>query len=291
MKELVIISGKGGTGKTSITASLAVLAKTAVLVDCDVDASDLHLILEPEVKNTHDFIEGNFAEIDKNICINCGKCFDNCHFSAIEKNNDQFLINKLDCEGCKVCEIICPVNAIHMEPKLCGWWYESRTRFGEMVYAKLKAGEENSGKLVTVVRNRAKEIAEANKSEIILIDGPPGIGCPVIASIGGTNMALIVTEPTKSGMHDLERVLKLTRHFNVKALVCINKADINNEIANEIENICRKDNVSLIGKIPYDLEVTKALVNKETIVEFSQGKTTMLITKMWNDIKNEMNIS
>jgi len=227
MKQLTVISGKGGTGKTSITAAFASIAKNAVLADCDVDAADLHLILKPIIKKTTDFHGLNIAYIDKDRCIDCKKCYESCIFDAID---EEINFIRESCEGCSVCEYVCPADAITMKERDSGFAYISDTRFGPMAHAMLKTAEEASGKLVTMVRENAKKIAEEKNKNLIIIDGPPGIGCPVIASITGVDMVLIVTEPTLSAIHDLERILDVSHHFNIPAVVCINKCDVNNSI-------------------------------------------------------------
>ena len=232
-----MISGKGGTGKTSITAAFASLAKNAVLADCDVDAADLHLILKPSIKKTIGFHGLKIASIDKDQCIDCKKCHTSCRFDAID---EEINLIKESCEGCGVCAYVCPVDAISMVDRDSGFAYVSETRFGPMAHAVLKTAEEASGKLVTVVRNNAKMLAEEKEKDIIIIDGPPGIGCPVISSITGVDLVLIVTEPTLSAIHDLERILGVAHHFGIPAVVCINKFDINHENTEKIEQYCKK---------------------------------------------------
>jgi MinD superfamily P-loop ATPase len=293
MKELVIISGKGGTGKTSLTAALATLAQDrVVLADCDVDAADLHLVLEPLVLETTDFSGGSHAVIDSSKCIACMKCKKICRFNAISLDGpaNSFVqktcsIDSIACEGCGVCKEICPVEAIEMKPSINGQWFVSQTRLGPMVHAKLGIAEENSGKLVCLVRNRAKEIAESQNKELVLIDGSPGIGCPVIASITGADLVLIVTEPTVSGLHDLERVAGLTRHFGVPTMVCINKWDINESVTGQIEIIARNHNLSIAGKVRYDRAVTQAMVQRKTIIEYTSEGLFEDIKAIWQHIQ------
>jgi MinD superfamily P-loop ATPase len=267
MKELVIISGKGGTGKTVIAASFAALAKNKVMADCDVDA-DLHLLLSSKIEHKEKFSASNSAFINKNLCTGCGKCVEICRFSAI---ND-FVVDKLSCEGCGVCSYICPQKAIKMEENFSGEWFISSPRFGPMVHAKLGIAEENSGKLVTLVRNQARLIAERKGYDLIIIDGPPGIGCPVIASITGTSAALIVIEPTLSGLHDLERVAKLANHFGIKVMVCINKYDLNIEMSEKIENYCQVTGYKFLGRIPFNPVVVEALINKKPLLNIQRMK-------------------
>lgn len=245
MRELVIISGKGGTGKTSIVASFAALAESKVMVDCDVDAADLHLVLNPEVLSKTDFYVGKEAEIDSDKCIQCGKCIELCKFDAI---TDKFEVKETKCEGCGVCYHFCPVDAIKFEDKKSGEWFESKTRFGKLVHAKLGIAEENSGKLVTTIRNHARLVAHRENLDKIIVDGSPGIGCPVIASISGAHLVVIVTEPTLSGLHDMQRVFDLTKHFKIPSCVLINKFDINEEVSGKIEEFCNEKEIELIGK-------------------------------------------
>ncbi|MDH5174219.1 MAG: ATP-binding protein [Elusimicrobiota bacterium] len=281
MKQIVIISGKGGTGKTVIAASFAALAKNKVMADCDVDAADLHLLLHPEVLDRHDFKGGKKAVIDRERCSECGKCEEVCRFNAIEN----FVVDSVSCEGCGVCSHICPEDAIKMEDNLSGEWFISRTKYGPLVHAKLGIAEENSGKLVTVVRQNAKLIAEREKKDFIIIDGPPGIGCPVIASLTGVDLALVVTEPTLSGIHDMERVCSVARHFGVKIYVCINKYDLNLENSKAIERYCLDSDIEIGGEIPFDQAVNEALVRGVPVVENSDNKVTQEIKNLWNRIK------
>lgn len=278
---MTIISGKGGTGKTSITAAFASLAKNAVFADCDVDAADLHLILKPKIKKTKKFHGLKIPLINKEKCTECKKCYENCKFDAIDENIN---LIKESCEGCGVCKYVCPANAISMIDRESGFSYISETSFGPMAHAILKTAEEASGKLVTVVRENAKKIAEEKNKDIILIDGPPGIGCPVIASITGVDLVLIVTEPTLSGIHDLERIINVANHFNVPSVICINKFDINMENSAKIKEYCKKNNISVVGKLPYDNNMTKAMVFEKSVVEYSNGELSDNIKSMWNKV-------
>ncbi len=291
MKEIVVISGKGGTGKTSIVAAFAALAKNAVFADCDVDAADLHLVLEPKIKQKRDFSGGRRATIVAEKCTGCGKCQDLCRFDAIHFNGQAnevvdrtFTIDPISCEGCKVCVEFCPVDAIEFSDCINGQWFISDTRFGPMVHAKLGVAEENSGKLVTLIRKEAKKIAQEQKKNLLIVDGSPGIGCPVIASITGADLVLVVTEPTLSGKHDLDRVSKLTANFGIETLVCVNKADINPQITGQISEEARQRGLKVIGKIPYDEAFTKAQIIKASVVEYTGGAITEQIKALWRQV-------
>jgi MinD superfamily P-loop ATPase len=288
MKELVIISGKGGTGKTSVTASLAALAKRSVICDCDVDAADLHLVLMPQIKQQHEFISGHEAVIRQADCIGCGICRDVCRFDAIQsKQNFQgdllFTVDPVACEGCKVCVEMCPEQAIDFLDCNCGKWFVSDTRLGPMVHARLGVAAENSGKLVSTVRREARSIAEKENYELIIVDGPPGIGCPVIASVTGASQVLVVTEPTVSGEHDLERVLGLTRHFQIPAAVCVNKWDINPEMTAQIEEKALHMGATIAGRIRYDRAVTQAQIQQKAVVEIETPSAND-IRQLWHSI-------
>ena len=280
MKELVVLSGKGGTGKTSIAGSLAALAKRKVLVDCDVDAADLHLLLKPRMRQENEFWSGQLAHIDPDKCTQCGLCQDLCRFDAIK----DFRVDPISCEGCGFCSHICPDEAIAMEENLSGHWFISDTRYGPLVHAKLGIAQENSGKLVARVRQQAKKIAEEGNLNYIISDGPPGIGCPVISSLSGASLALLVTEPTLSGIHDLERVVGVCHHFGVPALACINKYDLNEENTRQIESECLKQGVEIAGKIPFDNIVTQSIVQGVPVVEYSDGRVSDEIKKLWRNI-------
>ncbi len=285
MKQLTVISGKGGTGKTSITAAFATLAENAVLADCDVDAADLHLILKPAVKKTMGFRGLPIACVDKNLCIDCKKCYESCHFGAIDED---IHILRESCEGCGVCAYVCPVDAISMDKRDSGFAYISDTRFGPMAHALLNTAEEASGKLVTVVRNNAKKLAEEKQKELVIIDGPPGIGCPVISSITGVDLVLIVSEPTLSAIHDLERIAGVAHHFDIPAVVCINKYDINQKNTEKIKEYCRKNSISVVGLLPYDTAMTDAMIREKSIIEVSDGELSQRIREMWHKIQETL---
>lgn len=283
MKEIVILSGKGGTGKTSLTAAFASLSENKILCDADVDAADLHLLMNPDILVQTDFKGGGIAVINQDKCSQCGTCIELCRFDAID--DDYFKVNEIQCEGCGVCVDLCPEQAIDFPIKTCGQWYISETRFGPMVHARLGIAEENSGKLVALVRQEAKKLAETKGFDLIITDGPPGIGCPVIASLGGANVLVIVAEPTVSGLHDMERVAQLAEHFKVPCMVCINKADINPEKADAIEKLAQEKNVKVLGRIPFDPDFTKAMIQAENIIEFNKdSKTSKLVKEIWDKI-------
>jgi MinD superfamily P-loop ATPase len=277
MKEIVVLSGKGGTGKTSIVASFAALAESKVLADCDVDAADLHLILKPTINEEREFWSGQVAVIDPEKCTECGLCQELCNFGAIK----DFQVDPLSCEGCGFCYRVCPVDAITMQDSMSGHWFISETKYGYLCHARLGIAQENSGKLVTVVRQNARSIAERENLDYIITDGPPGIGCPVISSLSGASLALLVTEPSLSGIHDLERVIGVCRHFGIPALVCINKHDINQENTSKIESYCSNQGVEVVSKIPFDNVVTEALIKRLPVVEYGDGTTSREIKKLW----------
>jgi len=328
MKELVVISGKGGTGKTSLAASFAVLADRPVIADCDVDAADLHLVLSPRVKERHEFRSGYEAVIRQDDCTGCGACLAHCRFGAVlapavqderrmegrtrmncsdcdycerscnlrthaiigemrqalgETQPAAYAIDPIACEGCGVCVRFCPERAIDFPERLSGEWMVSETRCGPMVHARLGVAAENSGKLVSLVRREARCIAESENHALIIVDGPPGIGCPVIASVTGATLVLAVTEPTLSGEHDLERVLSLTRHFNIPAAVCVNKWDLNVEMTGRIENKARKAGARIVGRIRYDPAVTQAQMRGRAVVE-TEAACVADIQHVWNEL-------
>ncbi len=289
MKELIVISGKGGAGKTSILSAFAALAENNLLCDADVDAADLHLITDPQINETHDFVSGHTATIDAERCTGCGVCRDLCRFAAI---SDDFVIDPLACEGCGVCTWFCPEKAIDFPSNTCGQWFISSTRFGPMVHASLAIAQENSGKLVTLVRSQGKRLAEKNNHALILTDGPPGLGCPVIASIGGASAVLIVTEPSVSGIHDMKRVAELAAFFKVPAMLCINKWDINADLSDEIEAFARRRQMPIVGKIPFDADFTRAMVQRQAIVEFApKSVAAQSVTATWKQVQAQLNAS
>lgn len=287
MKELLIISGKGGTGKTSIVGSFAALAENKVLTDCDVDAADLHLLLHPAIREKKEFYASRKAVIHHEKCVQCGRCMEACRFGAVQ----EFRVNPVFCEGCGVCFHLCSAGAITMEDRLSGHWFISDTRYGPLVHARLGIAEENSGKLVAEVRQAAKAMAEEQGYQFIITDGPPGIGCPVISSLSGVDLSLIITEPTVAGKHDLQRVLRLTSHFNVRAMVCINKYDLDEETSREIEQYCLDAGIEVAGKIPFDEAITKAIVQGVPPVEHSRGEGAKAIETVWTRVQQALTIN
>ncbi|OGC41854.1 (4Fe-4S)-binding protein [candidate division WOR-3 bacterium RBG_13_43_14] len=296
MKQIVIISGKGGTGKTILTGSFAALAQNKVMVDCDVDAADLHLLLHPEIVEEHDFYSLPKAHIDEEKCTGCGECEKACHYEAVlisaamcsklnksnGKNGEPCReINKIACEGCGICARICPTGAICMIENIAGKWFISETKYGPMVHARLGIAEENSGKLVSLVRQQARKIAEERSLDYVIIDGSPGIGCPVIASLTGADLALIITEPTLSGIHDLKRVIDLTRHFNINTACIINKHDLNKENTDNIKIWCRQNGIPIKGLIAFDQSVPESIIAGKPLVEYTDNMITEELRKIW----------
>ena len=288
MKEIIIISGKGGTGKTSITASLAYLsANNAVIADCDVDAADMHLLMQPDLAYTEDFFSGQLAEIDPGKCTGCGICAEKCRFNAIEPGDGLFRIIPLNCEGCGYCARVCPEEAIKMIDQKAGQYFISGSKFNNtLVHARLGIGAENSGKLVAKVKKEARRIALETGAEFIIVDGSPGIGCPVVSSLSGAHFVVLVTEPTVSGLHDLKRVYELVKRFNLRAGCIINKYDLNLEIAAEIINFLESESVEHISNIPYSEEFTAAMIRGMTIVEESNTNLKHLLENSWEKIKD-----
>jgi MinD superfamily P-loop ATPase len=282
MKQLTVLSGKGGTGKTTLTASFAVLAKKAILADCDVDAPDLHMLLHPEIMRIQEFRGSKLAIINDAKCTECGLCREKCRFDAI---TEDIKVDPIACEGCGVCTVVCPVNAITLTERISGHAYISKTKYGFMAHAMLSPGETNSGKLVTLVRQNAKMLAEKENSDLVIIDGSPGIGCPVIASVTGADISLVVTEPTMSGIHDLKRVLQLLKHFNVRPFVCINMYDVNRDNTEKILSFCKENSIEIAGRIPFNHQVTEAMVNERTIIEYSpESNVAKEIESIWKKI-------
>jgi len=290
MKEIVIISGKGGTGKTSITASFAYLGgKDIVVADCDVDAADMHLLMKPDFKISEDFYSGELAKIDQDKCISCGKCAEVCRFNAISIINNQYIVDPLNCEGCGYCARVCPSSAITNEILNVGKSYVSTTKVGNiMVHAKLGIGADNSGKLVAKVKDEAKKIAENNNKHFIVVDGSPGIGCPVVSSLSGANFVVLVTEPSVSGLHDLKRVYELVKKFKIKAGCIINKFDINKKVTEEIIEFLKEEDIVHISNLIYDESFTKAMTIGKTIVEYNNSNLTKVLIESWDKIKGEI---
>ncbi|MCB2192547.1 MAG: ATP-binding protein [Deltaproteobacteria bacterium] len=284
MAEILIISGKGGTGKTSITGALAHLAQNKIICDLDVDAPDLHLLLQPQARQVEDFYSGNEAVINPELCTGCGLCWEKCRFEAIVADGETFRVEPMKCEGCKLCVSLCPAEAIEFPQRHCGTWQVSDTRMGPMVHAQLFPGQENSGRLVALLRQHARELAEENGYELILSDGPPGIGCPVISSMSGTDLAVVVTEPTPSGRHDLERVVELCRHFKVPAGVIINKCDLNQEQSKAIADYCGREGLELLAELPFDKAMVQAMVQGQVIGEYQQNGLAQDLARAWEKI-------
>ena len=287
MKELLILSGKGGTGKTSVAGAIAALADDKVLADCDVDAADLHLLLAPEIREEHEFVSGVKARVESSICTGCGTCAEICRFDAVSVDEIS-AIDPMRCEGCGVCAWFCPEKAIVLEDNRCGRWFLSDTEYGPLVHARLDIGEENSGKLVALVKREARNIAERLDKNLIVVDGPPGIGCPVIASMSGANLVLAVTEPTASGLHDLERVADLAAHFKVPACVCINKWDLNSSMAEKIKDACSSRNIELAGMIPFDEQMVESVVQGVPAVKAGNSPAVNALEQMWEKVRELM---
>jgi len=290
-RELVVISGKGGTGKTSVVAAFAALAGGAVLADCDVDAPDLHLVLRPTPGEEHDFIGRRQASIDEEACTACGRCAEVCRFAAVLGSADEgYTIDPIACEGCDLCARVCPSDAITMTPVVNGHWMVSQTPFGPLVHARLGVAEDNSGKLVTLVRHEARAVAEQRGIELVVADGAPGIGCPVIASLTGVDAALLVTEPTVSGRHDLERVAQVGKQFRLPFAVCVNKADLNPGLTARIRDEGGAAGAAFVATVDYDPEVTHAQVKGTDIITHG-GRAAAEITKLWADVSGLLGTS
>lgn len=298
MKELVVISGKGGTGKTSVVASLASLASKAVLVDCDVDAADLHLLLEPRMVRREEFTGGGKARIKPGHCIACGKCEELCRFEAIWFDGPgngrvakTFRVDPLTCEGCGVCVDHCAERAIEFNPALCGQWFVSETRCGPMVHARLAVAAENSGKLVTQLRKTAQQLAGSMGLELVICDGSPGIGCPVIASLTGASLALFIVEPTASGLHDFRRVAELSAQLGVPGIMAVNKADLNLDMAWQLEQLAQRHGIVVAGRIPYDPAFTRAQIARQSVVEASDGPAPQALRALWTTVDQRLRAS
>ncbi|MBF7081467.1 ATP-binding protein [Desulfallas sp. Bu1-1] len=285
MKEVTVISGKGGTGKTSITGSFAVLAQNHVLVDCDVDAANLHLLLDPEIQVRKNFWGMPKVEIDPQKCTGCGLCEELCRFGAVKQGR----VDQMSCEGCRVCYHACPEGAVRLVENLAGEWFISRTRYGPFVHARLGVAQDNSGKLVAEVRRQARSLAEREGRELIITDGPPGIGCPVISALGGTDLALVVVEPTLSSIHDLVRVIRLAEHFGVKTAVCINKWDINPRNSRTVEIMCRDMDIPLIGRVGYDPAVIAAAMERKPVVQVMSAVVDDIVS-LWHCVERQLGI-
>lgn len=289
MKEVVVISGKGGTGKTSIVASFAALAERKILVDCDVDAADLHLVLNPRIDRRESFSGGKKAFIIEDRCTGCGRCLEVCRFEAVScipgpGEHDRFSVDPISCEGCGLCSRICPAGAIHFDPVVSGQWFISSTVYGPMAHAKLGIAQANSGKLVSLLRREARNIAAEGGFNLLIADGSPGIGCPVIASITGADLVVAVTEPTCSGFHDVQRVVDLASHFRIPVMLCVNKWDIHPEMTDRIERETGKRGVRMGGRIRYDPAVTKAQILKTTVIEYTGGAISVDIQALWRNV-------
>jgi MinD superfamily P-loop ATPase len=295
MKQLVILSGKGGTGKTSLAAAFAHLTTedhhsiSAVLADADVDAANLELLLAPRVIEREDFHGGQIAVIDQAACDGCGNCEEVCRFDAIQHVNGKYQVDPIACDGCAACVYQCPVDAISMHEQVVGQWFRSESRYGPLFHAALRPAQENSGKLVTLVKQRARLLAMDEGYELVLVDGPPGIGCPVISAVSGADLALIVAEPTAAGVHDMQRILQTTRHFGVRSLVCINKADLYEEGSVEIETFCHEQGIKLVGRIPFDPTVTEAMVQGEPVTAYLSGSpASQALRAVWANVFKEL---
>jgi MinD superfamily P-loop ATPase len=293
VKQLVILSGKGGTGKTSIAAAFAQLAAwqegpaplRAVLADADVDAANLELALKPRLLEQHEFMGGSKAVIDAARCEGCGRCAQVCRFDAVQFQASQYRIDQVACDGCAACVYQCPEQAIRMEPQLAGHWFRSESDYGPLFHAALRPAHENSGRLVTLVKQQARLLGLDEGYQVVIVDGPPGIGCPVISAAAGADLAVIIAEPTAAGIHDMARVLQTTAHFRIPALVCINKADVFLEGAAQIEAYCREHAIEMIGRIPFDVTVTEAMVQGEPVTAYRpETSASRALVEMWQHV-------
>lgn len=305
MKQLVMLSGKGGTGKTSLTAAFAHLAAEgdhpmrAVLVDADVDAANLELLIEPEVENCTDFWAGQIAVIDQINCAGCGTCQAVCRFGAVladvpaalpvDQNRDRFRVDPLACEGCGACVYQCPQDAIRLKLQMAGEWFQSSSCYGPMFHAVLRPAQENSGRLVTMVKQNARLLALDDDIPLVMVDGPPGIGCPVISAVSGADLALIVTEPSTAGVHDLQRILNTTRHFGVQTIVCVNKSDLHPNSVSQIYACCAEQNIEVVGKIPFDTTVTQAMVQAQPVTVYQPGsQASQAMRSVWSRVLEDL---
>jgi len=291
LRQIVILSGKGGTGKTTVAAALAHLASqeaSIILADADVDAANLELVLSPSLQEEADFTGGGMAVIDQELCIACGRCHDVCRFEAIVPGSEGYGVDEIGCEGCGACAYVCPVEAIEMHEQRDGRWFRSQARYGPLFHAHLFAGRENSGKLVTLIKGKARLLALEREADYFLVDGPPGIGCPVIAAVSGMDLALLVTEPTVAGAHDLHRIVGVTQHFGVPSLACINKWDLNPAKTKEIATWCGEQGVPVVGRIPYDQVVTRAMVQGQPVTAYSDGTVSQAIRDLWMEVKEQV---
>lgn len=285
--EIAVISGKGGTGKSSLSAAFATADGQLVLADCDVDAANLYLIFNPSHEEEEVFIGSEKAVINYNSCTGCGICISYCRFDAISLNEGKIFISEILCDGCKLCTRICPVNAIEMIPDDKSRMYTGSFRNGKMVYGKLAPGEENSGKLVNMVREKARKTAQKNNLGTILLDGPPGIGCPVISTISGVDKVLVITEPSLSGLNDMQRAVEVARKFNLPLYIVINKYDLNLAMSDQIEEWCVSNKIAVAGRIPFDKQITEAMVQGKSIIEYNpDNKISKQIKTIWNNILN-----
>jgi MinD superfamily P-loop ATPase len=296
MRQLVILSGKGGTGKTSVSAAFAHLASDhssslrSVLADADVDAANLEFVLAPHILEEHDFLGGQIAVIDQELCSACGTCQTVCRFDAVYETGEGYEIDPIACDGCAACVYQCPSEAIHMLPQTAGQWFHSETNYGHLFHAALWPAQENSGKLVTMVKQQARLLAMDEEDDLVIVDGPPGIGCPVISAVSGADLALIVTEPSAAGAHDMRRVLETTAHFGVPATVCINKADIYPEGAGEIQAFCREQGIRVVGEIPFDESVTQAMVQGQPVTaRFPDSPASIALRNTWDKVLSILN--
>ncbi len=291
MKQLVVLSGKGGTGKTSIAAALSHLAndngggKSIVLADADVDAANLELILSPRDTKVEEFWGGQIAEIDQRLCAQCGECLLVCRFEAIRETKEGYAVDPISCEGCAACYYVCPSDAISLKEQIAGTWSRSDSPLGPLFHAALRPAQENSGKLVALLKQHARLRALDDDRDLLIVDGPPGIGCPVISAVSGADMALIVVEPSKAGVHDMHRIMETTDHFGVASVVCINKTDLSIEGSEEIEAYCRYKEIQIVGAIPFDSEIPRAMAQGQSVITFRpDGPASRAIRKMWRRI-------